>query len=245
MRFNGRMIAVPRIDCLSIDSIPLERSLPIHLPQDFHPLSMHLNRLMQKVREGAAGDAVVHELQQSLTMLNELATQDALTGALNRRGLIEKLNAELDRARRTGHPFSLAVIGIDRFHALNDQYGDGIGQQILRSLAQAALQLLRSLDSVGRINDDEFAIILPTTWLDQGGVAIARLTGGVSAVDWAGIAPDLTVTFSSGLTTNAHDDTSETMIARATAALMEAKEKGPGSIAQLEQALPDIDPDLL
>jgi len=211
--------------------------------QDMQKLTTQLTDLMEKIKNGSAGD-IVQQLQIALETLSVIATHDGLTGALNRRGLVQKLDLELDRAKRTGHPFSFAVIAVDRFHALNEQYGSAIGDQILQSLAQAALKLLRSLDSVGRIGDDEFAIILPTTWLDKSDIAISRLTSGVSALDWAGIAATLNVTFSTGLTTNAHGDTSEEMIRRATEALMQAKAEGPGSIVRLEQPLP-YDPELL
>ena len=213
--------------------------------QDIQDLTTQLTHLVDKVKNGASGDAVVQELQAALEILRAVATHDGLTGALNRRGLVQKLEAELDRAKRTGHPFSFAVIAVDHFHGHNEQYGSAVGDQILRSLTQAALKLLRSLDSFGRISDSEFAIVLPTTWLDQSEKAIARLTNAVSAVDWVSIAPDLIVSFSTGLTTNAQGDTAEEMIKRALEALDAAKAKGPGSSSQLEQAMPDFDPNIL
>jgi diguanylate cyclase (GGDEF)-like protein len=231
---------------LSADTVPFiqsEPDVPIKPTQDMHNLTLQLTDLMEKIKTGSAGD-IVQQLQVALATLNAISTHDSLTGALNRRGLVQRLESELDRAKRTGHPFSFAVIGIDNFDALNRQYGDKIGDQILKGLAQAALKLLRSLDSVGCVGTNEFAIVLPTTWLDQSDKAIARLTGAVSAVGWSDIAPSLTVTFSTGLTTNAHGDSAEDMINRAGEALSQAKLQGPGSIVQLEQAIPDFDPDL-
>jgi diguanylate cyclase (GGDEF)-like protein len=240
-----------RLECVSPVRLHFNNRLIIHSGvhvqinpvQDMQNLTTQLTDLMEKIKTGSAGD-IVQQLQIALQTLSGIATHDGLTGALNRRGLVQKLDLELDRAKRTGHPFSFAVIAVDHFHALNEQYGGAIGDQILNSLAQATLKLLRSLDSVGRISDDEFAIILPTTWLDKSDIAINRLIGGVSALDWAGIAAGLNVTFSTGLTTNAHGDTSEGMISRATEALMQAKAQGPGSIVHVEQPLP-FDPDLL
>ncbi|WP_394777934.1 GGDEF domain-containing protein [Undibacterium sp.] len=219
--------------------------MPIHPKQDINDLSTHLSHLVEKIKTGADTGAIIQDLQAALEALSAVSTHDSLTGALNRRGLLQKLDTELDRAKRTGHPFSFAVIGIDAFPALLAQHGKTAGDQVLQGATQAALSLLRSLDSFGRIGESEFAIILPTTWLDQSGKAIARLTAAVAAVDWAAVVPGLNIGFCTGLTTNAHDDTSEAMIQRATEALAQARLKGPGSSSQLEQSLPDIDPDLL
>lgn len=219
--------------------------MPSNPTLDIHDLTTHLSHLVEKIKTGVDTSAIIQDLQAALETLSAAAIHDDLTGALNRRGLVQKLDAELDRAKRTGHPFSFAVIAVDQFHALSDQYGSAVGDQILKSLTQAALRRLRSLDSFGRISDNEFAIILPTTWLDQSEKAIIGLTNAVTAVDWLSIAPTLAVTFSTGLTTNAQGDTAEEMIRRASEALVSASAKGPGSRAQLEQALPDFDPNML
>ncbi|MES2105716.1 MAG: GGDEF domain-containing protein [Pseudomonadota bacterium] len=213
--------------------------------QDIQNLTVQLTQLVEKVSSGADKASIVQELQSALETLRAVAIHDGLTGALNRRGLLQKLDAELDRAKRTGHSFSFAVIAVDKFQGLSEQFGSAIGDQVLKSLAQASLKLLRTLDSFGRISDNEFAIILAGTWLTDSGKAITRLTAAVSAVDWASIVPAWTLSFSTGLTTNAHGDTSEEMIRRASEALALAKAKGPGSSAQLEQALPDFDPNML
>lgn len=210
--------------------------------QDMQNLTTQLTNLIAQVKTGLAGEAVVQELQGALEILSAIATHDGLTGALNRRGLVQLLDSELDRAKRTGHPFSFAIIAVDQFHSLSEKYGSTIGDQVLKNLTQSVLNLIRSLDSFGRVGDNEFALILPTTWLDQSENAINRLTGAVAALDWAGVAPALAVTFSAGLTTNFPGDDAEKMILRASQALMLAKAKGPGSTAQLERALPDFDP---
>ena len=219
--------------------------MPINPPQDFQPLTSHIEALIQQVKNGASSDDIVWELEQALFILNDIGINDPATGVFNRRGLLVYLDAELDRAKRTGHTFSIAIIGVDRFQELGRQYGAEVGQQILLKLAQAASKSLRSLDAIGLINEDEFAIVLPTTWLDQSSIPITRITQGMARVDWDAIAPDLDVTFSSGLTPNAFGDTSATMLARAAEALAMARAKGPGSTAELEKDLPPIDPDLL
>lgn len=218
--------------------------MQINPTPNFQAVTMQLNTLLEQVQAGISGDAVARELQSVLANLAAIAITDDVTGALNRRGLVEKLDLELDRAKRTGHPFSFAVIAIDQYHSLNEQYGSAISDQVLKNLTGAVITLIRSLDSFGRISPNEFALILPTTWLDQSGGAIVRLTGAVAALDWATISPSLAVTFSTGLTTNMAGDTAEKMIVRASQALMLAKSNGPGSSASLDQRFPDIAPEV-
>lgn len=213
-----------------------------HPAQNIQGVTTQLTALIEQIKAGVAGDALVAEVQAVLANLEAVATTDSLTGALNRRGLVEKLDAELDRAKRTGHPFSFAVISIDQYHSLQEQFGSVISDQVLRNLTGAVLKLIRTLDSFGRISANEFALLLPITWLDQSDGAIVRLTGAVSALDWASIAPSLAVTFSTGMTTNMPGDDADKMILRASQALMLAKAKGPGSSAQLDHGLLDIDP---
>ncbi|HWT72672.1 MAG TPA: GGDEF domain-containing protein [Oxalicibacterium sp.] len=216
-----------------------------HLTQPAQYLSAQLSDLIERVRDGMPAEAIVAELQAALEGLREIAAHDELTGALNRRGLLQRLQEELTRARRTGHPFSLAVVAIDDGDAIAAHHGSELADQVLRRFAQAALTLLRSLDTVGRIDRHVFAIILPTTWLDQSDRAIARLAAAISAVDWSALAPALTISFASGVTTNAPDDGADSMLQRAGEALRQAQSQGRGACVQLELALPDIDPDSL
>jgi diguanylate cyclase (GGDEF)-like protein len=213
--------------------------------QQVQLLSTQLRALIDKVRNGLNGEGVIAELQSALVGLREIETHDELTSALNRRGLLQRLQEELMRARRTGHPFSFALIAVDDLEAIDARYGGDVRRQVLRSLAQAALHVLRSLDSVGRLDEHVFGIILPTTWLDQSDKAITRLTAAVSSADWGVQAPGLRVSFSSGITTNAPGDTAEDLLHRAGEALRQAQSQGQGLCVQLEQPLPEIDPDAL
>lgn len=219
--------------------------MPIQPAQNFQSLTTQLAELTDKVKSGLPGDTIVRELQQALEIIEGLSTHDSLTGALNRRGLIEKLTVELDRAKRTGHPFSFALIEIDHFTALTEQCGIAAGHQVLQNMTQAALKLFRSLDSFARIDNDQFAVILPTTWLDQSEKPFGRLHNAIADINWNSTSPTLNVNFSTGLTTNTPKDDAEKMIQRASEALALAKNKGPGSSAQLEPALPAFDPSLL
>lgn len=174
----------------------------------------------------------------------QLVRHDPLTGALNRRALMETLDGELQRARRTGHPFCFATLDLDHFKAINDRYGHASGDLVLKTMSDTSIRLLRALDRFGRLDGEQFGIVLPATWLDQGTIAMSRLTKAVNGQNWDGIAPGLTLTFSAGLTTNAPNDTAESIILRAEKAMRQAKNEGRNRVVQMEEPLPvaaDID----
>jgi diguanylate cyclase (GGDEF)-like protein len=185
----------------------------------------------------AAKDA---ELETLGVRLEKLVRHDSLTGAFNRRGLLELLENELLRSRRTGHPFCFAAVDLDHFKQVNEKYGHAAGDAVLRSFSDMSMRLLRALDRFGRLDSEEFGIIMPATWLDQGGIAMNRLTKALSDHNWKDVAPGLTLTFSAGLTTNTPNDTAESLIERAEKALRQAKEEGRHRVVSLEEDLPPM-----
>lgn len=182
--------------------------------------------------------AQLAEKDRQIAALSEKMRHDVLTGVHNRRSLAELVDDELLRSTRTGQPFSFAVIGIDGMKAINERFGPQIGDLVLQTVARESCMLLRTLDRFGRVGDDTFGIILPVTWLHQGVLAMNRLNAFVAAFDWNTVTPGHTVTFSTGLTTNAPAEKAESMIERALKALSEAKAAGPNNMQTLEQELP-------
>lgn len=182
------------------------------------------------------------EIQALREKINTLGRYDSMTGALNRGALLEVLDTELQRAQRTGHPFCFAVLDLDHFKSVNDRLGHPGGDRVLKDFAETALRLLRTVDRFGRLGGEKFGAVLPATWLDQGMIAMQRLSAAVAAYPWNEVAEGLTLTFSAGLTTNAFGDTAETMIARAEKALEQAKRDGRNRTVQAEEPLPATPP---
>lgn len=182
--------------------------------------------------------AQLADKDQEIARLLALARHDALTGVLNRRSLAELVGEELQRSSRTGQPFCFAVIGVDHLKDVNADYGNDTGDLVLQTIARESCLLLRTLDRFGRVDSDVFGIILPATWLHQGVLAMNRLNAFVAAFDWNTVTAGRTVTFSTGLTTNAPAETAENMIERAHKALAEAKAEGGNRVVTLEQELP-------
>ncbi len=181
--------------------------------------------------------------QELLHLRNEiqgLTRHDPLTGTLNRRTVVEILGRELVRSHRTGHPFSFAMIEIDRFAALCDAHGNACADPSLKIFAQASVKHLRTLDRFGRFDGARFGVLLPATWLDSGVIAMTRLRAAVGAWNWQDVAPPTPFQFSAGLTTNAPGDTPEKMVERAEKALLQAIADGGNCTSMLEDALPDM-----
>lgn len=169
-------------------------------------------------------------LQASLAQLEELASKDHLTGSLNRRCILEKLEGELLRSSRSRGSFCFAMIDLDHFKAVNDTFGHPVGDLVLKNLALCANTSLRELDSFGRFGGEEFGVLFPDTSSEQCQVAMERLRSTVAAFDWAGIAPGLGVSFSAGVTSSVAGDTAENMIKRIDDALYQAKHEGRNRI---------------
>ena len=95
--------------------------------------------------------------------LEEQATHDPLTGVYNRRHFTDRIGHELERSRRYEHPLAFLMIDIDGFKSVNDRFGHQTGDRVLREVACAIQDELRSVDIVIRYGGDEFLAILPET----------------------------------------------------------------------------------
>jgi len=113
------------------------------------------------------------QVRRLVTRLGELATQDSLTGALNRGAFEQRLEAELARTARTGAPLGLVVLDVDHFKQINDSQGHAAGDRALRGLSLAVTAAKRRSDVFGRVGGEEFAIALPDTSL-EGATAFAE-----------------------------------------------------------------------
>ncbi len=110
-----------------------------------------------------ANGLLLVELHNSLSHQSELARTDALTGVFGRRAFEERLEHDLDLARRKRIPLTVAFIDLDNFKALNDVHGHIVGDQALRVTAQVLQAATRREDTVARLGGDEFAVIFPDT----------------------------------------------------------------------------------
>ncbi|MDD3610152.1 MAG: sensor domain-containing diguanylate cyclase [Halothiobacillaceae bacterium] len=122
-------------------------------------------------------------LEHMNRQLNILANTDTLTGAANRRKLMEEGETELARARRFNHPLALLIADIDHFKHINDTWGHVSGDEVIRAVAQVCMSGTRgNIDTVGRFGGEEFAILLPETGLTAACELAERLRGRIAAL---------------------------------------------------------------
>ena len=161
--------------------------------------------------------------------LVRLATEDNLTGMPNRGRTAELAKAALEAAAAERRPLTVAIIDLDHFKTINDRCGHAAGDFVLREFARVGRGSLRATDILGRWGGEEFLLILPETTLDAALASVERLRVLALAIQVPSSTPEdpVRVTFSAGLATTAEGPRSlDEIIARADAALYEAKHEG-------------------
>ncbi|MBU6272292.1 MAG: diguanylate cyclase [Betaproteobacteria bacterium] len=179
--------------------------------------------------------ASFEDITQRVLLGQELrlqATTDYLTGLANRRYFMDRLEAEFSRfRRRPTHQTCLLALDLDHFKRVNDTHGHAAGDQVLRHVAELMRQTVRRPDVLSRSGGEEFLLLLPDTGRDAA-VALAerirrRVAGTPTVIDGLSIP----VTISIGVSAlNPADSNRDAVLARADAALYEAKRAGRDAV---------------
>ncbi|PPC78097.1 diguanylate cyclase [Pokkaliibacter plantistimulans] len=167
-------------------------------------------------------------------MLKQRATHDSLTGAANPAHFAELADREIRRSRRFGLGLSVLMLDADHFKAVNDTYGHEAGDRVLQELVQIIRLCLRSIDVVGRMGGEEFAILLAETDHDGARTAAERMCEAIARHPVA--LPDgemLHITVSIGMAVlHSGDANYKTLLRRADQALYRAKAHGRNRVEQ-------------
>jgi diguanylate cyclase (GGDEF)-like protein len=166
------------------------------------------------------------DLTVALERIQALATRDELTGLLNRRAVLDRLQIELRERDAEPPQLCVALIDLDHFKRVNDNHGHAAGDEVLRRFAEAARQVVRGGDVMARWGGEEFLLMLPGASLAQGLESLARIRMRLAEMAMADIHPELVVTFSAGLAACSGQADLERAIERADAAMYAAKKAG-------------------
>jgi diguanylate cyclase len=172
------------------------------------------------------------ELATTFEKLEQMASRDELTGALNRRSVMRLLDEERQRMLRTGQPFGVALFDLDHFKQVNDSFGHLAGDEALRHFTRTAVASMRTTDRLGRYGGEEFLMLLTATADEAHARAAAdRVRVGTADHDWTSVASGLKVTVSAGVALCQPGETAEQLLDRADRALYAAKREGRNRVS--------------
>ena len=185
---------------------------------EFYQLAMHFNSLLST-------------LQDYYEQMKLLATSDALTKLVNRRGFETHLKEETIRSKRYKHHFSLLLLDLDNFKAINDTLGHPVGDEVLKEVASILKRNTRETDVLVRLGGDEFAVILPETEPAKGIEVAEKICAAFLEADYGlpkeAVSPSASIGVAS-FPENGSD--SDSLVLAADGALYKAKDKGKSCV---------------
>ncbi|WP_457564111.1 GGDEF domain-containing protein, partial [Caminibacter pacificus] len=166
-----------------------------------------------------------------ISKLTENAIFDSLTGAYNKKEILEALKKQLENyIRYKKEPFSVMIFDIDFFKKVNDTYGHLAGDFILKEFVKIIKKLIRKSDILGRFGGEEFVLILPNTKISGAMKLAERIKNAIENHTFNFNSTPIKVTTSIGITSASLTDSVDSLLARADEALYEAKRKGRNRI---------------
>lgn len=159
--------------------------------------------------------------------LKHLATTDRLTQTYNRMKFEEIISMEMDRARRYRRLLSVSAFDIDYFKKVNDTYGHSAGDHVLKTIADIVKKNIRKTSYLFRWGGEEFIIVVPEADVNGAGILAERIRKAIEDYKFEEVG---TVTVSFGITQFKEEDTADSLLKRADAAVYQAKANGRNRI---------------
>lgn len=223
IRQKEELLGIP-IVFLSTESDPLQHLTAMELGgDDFLQKPIIDQRLVVAVRARA----------RRFRTLRGYMQHDSLTNLLNHATIKSHLLAEITRAQRQQEPLCLAMLDIDHFKQVNDNYGHPVGDRVIKSVARMLTTRLRKSDLVGRYGGEEFAIILPETKINEAKSLLEDIRLNFSKIIQQSRDEKFNCTLSAGVTQMAANSSLNSMISSADRALYEAKHSGRNMVCTL------------
>jgi diguanylate cyclase len=155
-----------------------------------------------------------------------MSARDPLTQLPNRQGFDQRLKEELMRSIRYRQPLSIALIDIDFFKRINDEFGHLAGDKVLKILAKEMKSQVRQSDYLARFGGEEFVLILPQTDAIQAELALEKMRLHISQCPFNFQGNPVQITISTGIAQHDGEEPSDLMVHRADKALYQSKEAG-------------------
>jgi len=200
--------------------------------QSEQTLRRHVESLEQVIEDRTRG------LEAANRQLRHLATHDSLTGLPNRILLEDRLSQAIAHAARDGHTFAVAVFDLDRFKVINDSFGHGIGDELLKEVARRLQGIARGIDTVVRLGGDEFVMIIDHLAVPSDAQMVAQRAIAVLQQPLRIGEKEISSSASVGIALYPQDGNSvEALMAHADAAMYFVKQHGRNNVQYFEAGM--------
>lgn len=215
----------------------LKHVLENHLEVLLGTMDQHRQQRDEREQEVAArlqslAERVAHMEQEAQGFREHLEEQrqkaliDPLTGLPNRAAWSERLEYEIGQWQQHGNTLMLAMLDLDHFKRINDNYGHLAGDKVLKIIASVLRKRLRPTDFIARFGGEEFVLLMPSTVPANGMKLLETLRASIEACPFHFRGEPVTVTLSIGLATFRHGEHGDVVLKRADQALYRAKNAG-------------------
>ncbi len=180
------------------------------------------------------------EVRKQNRELEWLATRDTLTGCLNRRSFFREFETSWKDVQSESGTVAVIMVDIDHFKSINDRYGHGVGDEVLRQVSKAVMKTIAKGELMCRYGGEEFTVLLPNATIDQAEVRAEECRLAISELDFADV-PTLTVTASLGVSAMSESPESpQDLLDQADQSLYTAKRSGRNRVCRWDIAKHEI-----
>ncbi len=208
----------------------------IYIAMRHRPDSIHLTQESLQWATQALVLLSIVAIGHTLRTIRRQASTDQLTGVLNRHQIVANLQREQERCNRGAPAFCVCFLDVDHLKAINDHLGHGIGDELLRRLANEIGERLRGMDDFGRFGGDEFIIALPGTQVDGALRICARMQERIRTLKLGDLGIARPVTVSIGVAESRPGESIDALLGRADEALYRAKRTGRDRVVSFADA---------